>query len=201
MKKLILIAALLQPLLFFGQSDDDDLYRNAVTITPIAFLRSGIQLGYERNIGYYNGLKLEAGYFTKDDPLSYDASSMSGFSAQLFYKRYFNPLELREIRFYFGAMGIYKQIALTDVNSTNSSDDVYMYSSYGDISVNAYGGGIIFGGNVFFENHFYMDYSIGGTVLATDSDPADVDEVHIGIINPYKRGITPRLNIAVGYAF
>lgn len=202
MKKFVLLAVFLQTVALFGQNESPAVYKNAFFLDPLGFFGSGIQLGYERNIGEYNGLKLEAGYYTKDDPWVYDAESMNGFNVQLFYKRYFDATAIKKMRFYFGAMAIYKQIDLKGAYDYDVvSENEYSYTEKRDMNANAYGGGILFGTNVMFENHFYMDYSFGGTILATESDPDDVEQLHLGLINPYKSGITPRFNIAIGYAF
>ena len=48
MKKFILLALNCIALLSFGQGPDTLNYKNVLTLEPLAFFASGLQLGYER---------------------------------------------------------------------------------------------------------------------------------------------------------
>jgi hypothetical protein len=212
MKKILLLLSFLSPFVGLTQKSpttENKRLNNSIALEPLAFLGSGMQLSYDRDFGVYNGLKLIAGYYAKDEPLAYDAQSMNGFNGQLIYKRYLDPYNSGDLRFYFGLIGLYKQIFLDDFSDDGYWEEldelgnpITIHSELKrDINVGAFGGGLLIGSSVKFENQFYTDISLGGVILVSNGDKNDARDAHIPLVNPYKSGIVPRFNIGIGYAF
>ena len=129
---------------------------------------------------------------------------MSGFNSQLTYKRFLLPMIEDEFRIYFGVIGIFKQITLSDfeyefVDNTDPTSPT-IQAGEKDITASSYGGGVLFGGSLTFANRFFADVNVGGALM-TSGDDDDLSDVHIDVINPYKGGMVPRFNFSIGYAF
>jgi len=206
MKKFILLALNCIALFSFSQKPDTVNYKNMLTLEPLSFFASGLQLGYERQFGKLNAAKLQLGYYSNQDPVFYDeAEEMSGFNSQLTYKRFLLPMVEGKFRIYFGVIGVFKQITISDysyINIDRSDPNSPVYQTHEkDITANSYGGGVLFGGSLVFINRFFVDMNIGSALMVSGDDKDDLSDVHIDVVNPYKSGMIPRLNFSIGYAF
>lgn len=60
--------------------------------------------------------------------------------------------------------------------------------------------GIILGMRQYVMDNIFFDAYIGGGVNIPVSSEK-IDDVHLDVVNPYKRSINPRAGITFGYAF
>lgn len=201
-----LIGFLLSSMVFIGsaQAQSDDTlpeYNNHLSIEPFTFFAGGIQVGYERNLGEYGAIKLLVGYYHREDPtfLYPYGTLLRGANAQLTAKRFFRTEKSAPVRFYIGALAIYKYGELSTLDWVDSP--LSMVPIERDYNASALGLGTVFGLAIYTKPGFYMDFSLGGMMAFSLGDQEGAEALHEPIVNPYLSGVAPRMNVGIGYSF
>lgn len=167
--------------------------RTAVSLVPQSFFASGLEAAVETMIGPKGSLKFYGGYYTAEDHWLYnDAESMTGFKLELQPRLYINGDEKGLNGFFFGGSFNYRNTKLDDLETSNKAII--------DVDARALGLGFVFGQQIIANSGFSFEWFIGGSLISPLSD-YNADHVHISVINPYKRGIVPKVGISIGYAF
>lgn len=195
MKNIFLILiALLFTLSANAQQDKKDTTRNnykrEFLVNPLSFFVGGFELGYGV-VRTKSNTRLLAGYYFSENAGSYNDqfSNMEGFRIEaqhLFIK----PVNGGS-RYYAGGYSVYKSITMDKRISSTRTDA---------ISGSAISFGLLLGLRSFVADNFFFDLFIGGgpTISLDDSNS---DDLHLDVVNPYKRGINPRGGLIFGIAF
>jgi hypothetical protein len=194
--KTILIALLiLVSQLSWAQEEPQEtniLRKTSVSIVPQSFFGSGLEAAVERMVGSKLSFKAYGAYYTADDHYWYnDAESMTQYKLELQPRIYINSEDRGIEGFFFGGSVNYRHIKLEDYDYDGIKKD---------IDAEALGIGFNFGQQVIARSGFSFDWFVGGSLISPLNE-YDKEKVHIGLINPYKRGIVPKFGISIGYAF
>jgi hypothetical protein len=197
MKKKIFIVLLLA---FSGQlalaqdepQESTYLRKTAVTLVPQSFFASGLEAAVEQMVGSKLSFKVYGAYYTMEDHWWYRrAESMTAYKLEVQPRIYINSEDRGLEGFFFGGSVNYRQIKLDDYEKDNIVSD---------IEAEALGIGFVFGQQIIANSGFAFDWFVGGSLISPLNDYNE-DRVHIGLVNPYKRGIMPKFGISLGYAF
>lgn len=211
MKKIILLFIVLfvSTLAVFSQREKnnelspaekrDSIYNSKTRhfiLQPLPFFVGGFELGYGKMLdNSKNMVRFFAGYYYSEEAGSYveEARRMEGYRLEVQYllTRPFNYGE----KYYVGGYFTYKAIKM-EIGNTNTSP----ITTYRPVSGSSSGLGIMVGfKSVIFDNFYFDMYFGGGPTFALNS--SNQDDVHIPIVNPYKRSINPRAGLSFGLLF
>jgi hypothetical protein len=168
------------------------LRKTSVTLVPQSFFASGLEAAVERMVGSKLSFKAYGAYYTADDHYWYNrAESMTQYKLELQPRIYINDVDKGIEGFFFGGSLNYRHIKLDNYEEDGIKRD---------IDAEALGIGFIFGQQVVAKSGFSFDWFVGGSLISPLNE-YDKEKVHIGLVNPYKRGIVPKLGVSIGYAF
>lgn len=180
-----------------AQQSAKDTVRNNYTqeflLSPLSFFVGGFEIGYGI-VRPKTNTRLLAGYYFSENAVSYGESynNMEGFRLELQHL-FLKPVD-GGMRYYAGGYGIYKSISMDKRQFGGNNPRTVA------VSGSAVSFGIILGVRSFVADNFFFDlYAGGGPTISLNDN--NVDDVHIDIVNPYKRGINPRLGLTFGIAF
>ncbi len=197
-KHYLLFITLLCTLAANAQQSKRDSLRNSYTqeflVSPLSFFVGGFEVGYGFTTQKTN-TKFLAGYYYSENAGSYfddgitEFSNMEGFRVEA-QRLFIKPVN-GGLRYYAGGYAVYKTIRM---DKQVRSNDVQKLTG------SALGFGLILGARTFAGDNFFFDLFIGGGPNIS-LDGSNDDDVHIPIVNPYKRGIVPRAGLTFGIAF
>jgi hypothetical protein len=183
-------------------------YRREFLINPLSFLVGGFEVGYTKISPERVATRIYAGYYFSENAGSYDGngSSTNGTSAK--YKNMegarfeIQLLKMKPAKsdflIYYGGYAVYKFINL-DVNkttTTGSSTTTIDYVAKGS----ALSFGLVIGMRNYVHENIFLDMYAGGGMNISLNHMYEED-VHLPVVNPYKRSINPRAGISVGISF
>lgn len=183
-----------------AQSKKQDSIRTKYTqefiLNPLPFFVGGFEVGYG-TVTPKSLKRFTIGYYFSEPAPSYggEFSNMEGIRIDLQYL-HLKPMD-GGMRFYFGGYFNYKAISM------DKEDGIVVTT--GDpkiekVSGSAIGVGFMIGMRTFLEDNFFVDmYAGGGPTISLNR--AHEEDVHISIVNPYRRSINPRIGLSVGIAF
>lgn len=185
-----------------------DSYTQEFVINPFSFFVGGFELGYgkiknNRNtrgiLGYYyseNPDFYDDGYDNSFPSTTVKYKNMEGFRAEFQYL-FMKPTD-GGLKYYGGPYGIFKTIKM-DITRTSVSSNATVVSDY--VARGTSGSvGVIAGVRSFAFDNIFIDLYIGGGITFPFSG-SNIDDVHLSVLNPYKRSINPRAGLTLGLAF
>lgn len=187
-------------------------YRQEFLLNPFSFFVGGFEVGYGNISAKQHNRRIFAGYYYSENPGFYndgDGSSSTINNTNVTYKNmegfrlegqylFMKPTD-GDIRLYFGPYAIFKTISMDVSKVDRSSSTVTQTLNYkargtsGSI-------GVMLGLRTYIMDNFFVDYYIGGGITIPFSG-YNIDDVHLDVLNPYKRSVNPRLGATIGYAF
>lgn len=189
------------------QKDKDsanNTYNQAFLINPLNFFVGGFEIGYEK-IKNTKSYKLFGGYYFLDNPSFYEDpdpvisdkyANLEGFRLEFQYL-HIKPVK-NDFRYYGGAYAVAKGMSM-DVSRTAAGSSSTVTTDY---TARAFSGslGVIAGVRTYIYENIFMDAFIGGGITFPFSG-SFIDDIHIDVVNPFKRSINPRAGFSVGIAF
>jgi len=178
--------------------DADNDRKHVLFIKPFALLVSGLDGGLEKLLDDKTSLRISAGYYLTEDAFAYgsEATDMEGFKGELQLRFYLSESKGFMSGVYLGPYAYYKQIAVTKTGY--SYDGFSSFEEDNRFTASAGNLGFVVGGQFVSTSRLTLDFFLGGGVnVPIDSD--DRDEVHIPIVNPYKKGILMRTGFTIGF--
>ncbi|MDL5049500.1 hypothetical protein QQ054_26130 [Oscillatoria amoena NRMC-F 0135] len=183
-------------------------YKREFLLSPLSFFVGGFEVGYGminskgRNLRFIGGYYFSEnpGAYNEDEPLTstptYTRKNMEG--ARLEVQYLLMKPSTNGMRFYGGPYGVVKTISM-DVSRTINGSSTVTTLNY-KARATAVSAGIILGMRQYVMDNIFFDAYIGGGVNIPVSSEK-IDDVHLDVVNPYKRSINPRAGITFGYAF
>lgn len=177
--------------------------QNNIFIQPLDFVVGGFTVGYERFFEK-TALKVLSGYFVNENPTIYNnATDLEGVRTEVQFKMFYrndNKNESHSFDPYLAGYALFKYGSMTE-----NTDDFFDYPSASyiepyDVESAALGIGIYFGMQFFSLSGFTADAYLGGGVYIPTNN-SGADELHLPVLNPYKRSIGPRCSFTIGYSF
>ncbi len=201
----------------FGQQRLRDSVRNSYKqeflLNPLPFFVGGFEIGYGQINAKQRNHRIFAGYYYSDNPGYYNDEegnngttnttttvtyrNMEGFRLEGQYL-FMRPTD-GDIRLYFGPYAIFKTISMDVSRVDKSSSTVTQTVNYTAKGTSG-SFGVLMGLRTYLTDNFFVDYYLGGGITIPFSG-SNIDDVHLDVLNPYKRSINPRLGVTIGYAF
>jgi hypothetical protein len=170
-------------------------YRFIIKFSPVEFLFSRFQMGFEHNTGPIGSFQINAALTYVDNQNKYKEGYMGEFQFRSYVlgRQADNHGPLNNL--YVAPFANYKHFTIKDWNT------IYDYWGYPTSGVttdnfNAFGLGLIAGLNTIIANRFHLDIYVGGGIRVSDSKYNDSNITQEG----YK-GIAPRFGLDVGVNF
>lgn len=196
MKKISILAVLLViTLAANAQQSHKDTIRNNYTrefmLNPLPFFVGGFEIGYGI-VQEKSNTRVFAGYYFSEEPGSYSSSytNMEGFRAEIQHL-FIKPID-GGMRYYAGGFGTFKTIKMDKNESLPSRTST--------VNGTAISFGVLIGFRSFVADNFFFDLYLGGGPTIPLNSTFE-DEVHIPVVNPYKRSINPKAGLTFGIAF
>lgn len=220
MKKFLFFAVLLAiTVTAFGQRRQHmrdsirNTYRQEFLLNPFPFFVGGFEVGYGNINAKQRNHRIFAGYYYSDNPGFYNDEegnngtvsstvdvtykNMEGFRIEGQYL-FMRPTD-GDIRLYFGPYAIFKTMSIDVSRVDRSSPTVSQTINYTARGTSG-SFGVLLGLRTYLTDNFFVDYYVGGGLTIPFSG-SNIDDVHLDVVNPYKKSINPRLGVSVGYAF
>lgn len=185
-------------------------YRQEFLLNPFAFFVGGFEVGYGSINKKQHLRRVFGGYYFAEDPGFYNDQdntptinnpevtykNMEGFRLEGQYL-FLKPTD-GGLRFYGGPFAVFKTINM-DISRRVTTAQTTIISNY---NARASSGilGVIAGARSYVMDNVFVDLYIGGGITVPFSS-SNIDDVHLEVLNPYKRSINPRGNITIGLAF
>lgn len=192
---------------FAQQTEKDSLsntYKKEFLLNAASFAVGGFEIGYGQIKNNRNN-RLFLGYYFSESPdfygteeflpLATEYKNMEGFRAE-FQHLFMKPTK-SQLRYYGGGYAVFKTIRM-DISKTAFSSSTTTSIDYTANAVSG-GFGIIGGVRAYIIDNFFVDIYLGGGVIIPFSSK-NIDDVHLDVLNPYKRSINPRAGISLGIA-
>ena len=212
MKRLILIAISILPLLSFGQ-DNHFEYKNALKISPFEFGRAEFQLSYERYFGEdrNSSIQIMPSVILLDD----GQETKEGFTGMIQYRTYLSHFRKDKNVTLWGMhnMGFYA--GLYALGQTYTED--YLFGYYDDFfneykelqfqrDITAFEGGAIIGVQLDVTKRIVLDFYIGGGIRKANVNDnfvkpnSEVRESrqYTGVFDPEYQGVKPKGGFQLG---
>lgn len=156
-------------------------------VQPLSLAVGGGELGVEHLYAKNKTLRVQLGYFTRQNFIIYNGS-YEGFRAELQHRFYLNdrPIKGNFNDLYISPYLQYKQIEISNFFGPN------------DLAT-ASGIGLLLGYQKMMRKNITLDFFTGGG-LVSPIISRGVNRAHIPIVNPYLRGIYIRFGFACGIA-
>ena len=189
---------------FTGQPQDTVTWSSSISLMPLSFLGSGLELAYEYHIpNSYNSVRFNAGGFLATNPFFYENySDYGGFRAELQYRFHLLRQQFQRDGFYLGPYAQVKYINMTGSETTTVYDpNTQNYSTVTTTlttETNAFGLGVLIGYQERTKSRLVIDVYGGGGFLLPSST-ADAARANIGFVNPYSRGIQFHGGLGIGF--
>lgn len=173
-----------------------------VHFIPIPLLVGGFEMGYEKSTTHKESFYGQVGYYTAKDPGLYKLkndgySDMNGIKIECQYRFYRKPNNYIK-NVWIGPFAAFKTMALKYTETTYTTT----YNPYNVktnvINENRMATSVAFGYMMglrksVFEN-IYLDLSFGGGVYLPVAG-SNHEQLNIGLIAPYQRGVQLRMNL------
>lgn len=167
------------------------LYKKMVHFNPLALIIGGLELGYEIPTSGKESFLVQAGYYLSEEAgfldLKDDYSNMNGFRLEMQYRFY--RKNNNYIRNVFIAPFVNLKTLSADHRETiyqnNPPTTIEKTTTY---SASTVGIGYMLGSRKSIYENIYLDLSIGGGVFFPVSGEHH-KQLHIGLFNPYQKGV------------
>lgn len=182
-----------------------DTYRKEFLLNATSFFVGGFEIGFG---GVKNNTiaRMFLGYYFLESPEFYNSGD---FTTTVEYKNMeglrqeFQFLFLKptssQLRYFGGGYAIYKSIKMDVSRLTTNTQGTTISTNY-TANANAVSVGVLGGVRSYMIENFFVDFYVGGGITFPVSGE-NIDDVHLDILNPYKRSINPRAGITFGLAF
>jgi hypothetical protein len=172
-------------------------YKSILKFSPLKFLFSTFQLGYEMSDGKSGSFVINAGVSYQDNNSRYKEGYIGEFQYRIYPLRTETSAENTMHYLYLGPYLSFKHYVIEDYNYYYDPYDPYNNGTYTQRDVfNAYNFGVLTGFNFVIAKRFHIDYFIGGGLRTSDSNYNDGSIIEEG----YK-GIAPRVGFELGVNF
>lgn len=168
-------------------------YHKEVLLNPFSFFVGGFEMGYGVINPANNRItRLFAGYYFTEAADSYGDNFRNMEGGRFELQHLFTKPVDGAMRFYAGGFAVYKTI--------NMEKRIGNTQNYSTVNGSALSFGLIVGARNYVADNFFLDLFIGGgpTIGLNRSNE---DDVHLDIVNPYKRSINPRAGFTFGISF
>ncbi|HRI27650.1 MAG TPA: hypothetical protein PK239_06470 [Chitinophagales bacterium] len=180
-------------------------YKSIISVQPFSLIAGGLDLSFEQRFSPALSARLNFGYFLSADPIGYDGfegglKDMDGFRGELQIRRYLN-VDDKEAPdgFYLAPYALYRQMkAINEKWTFNPDDGAGTITEVKEFASSA-GGGLLVGIQFLTKRRISVDMFAGGGVYLPVNDQSS-DELHLPIVNPYKKTIAPRVGFSFGVA-
>jgi hypothetical protein len=183
-------------------------YNREFLLNPFSFFVGGFEMGYGMINSKNHAVRFFGGYYFSENPSSYNEEEPFGVTPTYTRKNMegarfeFQYLLLKPassgMRFYGGPYGVVKTISM-DVSRTINGSSTVTTLNY-KARATAVSAGILLGMRQYVMDNIFFDAYIGGGINIPVSSEK-IDDVHLDVVNPYKRSINPRAGLTFGYAF
>ncbi len=163
---------------------------SVISVYPFPFIANNFMLGFEQKLSNKSTVKLAVSMGLADNSSFYNITDYTGFYGEGQY-RYF-PLKNAPAGF-FGGFYLFDKFA-----TFNRYDYNYPYNNTNDYALNAVGGGVMLGGQVFFSKIVSLDMYAGGGPNVPSSNGVKYETGFI--FTGFHRGITPHVGLSLGIA-
>lgn len=178
-------------------------YSSIISIQPFSLIAGGLDLSYEQRIGKQFSVRLNFGYFLSADPIGYDGSfdDMDGFRGEIQLRRFIINTKNRVAPegVYIAPYGLYRQIQMNQEIWEWNPDTGESWTTNVKHEASAASGGLLVGAQLITKARVTLDFFGGGGVFIPIEDKS-ADEMHLPVVNPYKKTIAPRFGFSVGVA-
>jgi len=178
-------------------------YSSIISIQPFSLIAGGLDLSFEQRMGNQFSVRFNFGSFLSADPIGYDGSFeyMDGFRGEIQLRRFIINTKNRVAPegVYIAPYGLYRQIKMNqevwewDPVTGNS------WTTNKKHEASAASGGLLVGAQLITKARVTLDFYGGGGVFIPLEDQS-ADEMHLAVVNPYKKTIAPRFGFSVGVA-
>lgn len=182
-------------------------YNREFLLNPLPFFVGGFEIGYGMINTKSRSLRFIGGYYFSENPGAYnDEEPLSSSPTYVRKNMEGARLEVQYLlmkpttsgmRFYGGPYGVLKTISM-DVSRTINGSSTVTTLNY-KARATAISAGIVLGMRQYVMDNIFFDAYIGGGINIPVSSEK-IDDVHLDVVNPYKRSINPRAGLTFGYA-
>ncbi|MDI1235641.1 MAG: hypothetical protein PSX81_15290 [bacterium] len=186
----------------FSSVTRNNPYDKMVHFVPLPLLVGGFEMGYEKATTHKESFYLQVGYYTAKNPGLYKLkndgySDMNGLKLECQY-RFFRKTNNYIKNVWIGPFVNFKTLSMKYTETTYTTT----YNPYNvktnTINENRMATSLAFGYMMglrksVFEN-IYLDLSLGGGVYIPVAG-SNHEQLNIGLISPYQRGVQLRMNL------
>jgi len=190
----------------------EDYNHTVIALHPLFAMFGQADFSIEQRITKSTSLYLEMAYHdfnlrengTAAAMMPGDWIAYTGYRAELQLRYYVLPEARALYKLYLAPHVYFKQDEVSRGEGqelSNNNGQRRQYEYYNQYQGQALGAGINIGYQIQFLRHLTFDSNVGTNYSIPLTNKMLTDRAHLPLINPYKEGMTLRMNLSIGFAF